>query len=103
MDKASIIKDAIEYIQQLHDQERMIRQEILELESSSSGQMTTTTITTQKPEGSYCDFQADHLKSKKKRTSDVSYGSIIYPIEVLEVSTLELSNSNIKNKYIYMD
>jgi hypothetical protein len=33
MDKASIIKDAIEYIQELHDQERTIQAEILELES----------------------------------------------------------------------
>ena len=32
MDKASIIKDAIEYIQELHEQERRIRAEILELE-----------------------------------------------------------------------
>lgn len=32
MDKASIIKDAIEYIQELHEQERKIRAEILELE-----------------------------------------------------------------------
>ncbi|XP_057978825.1 transcription factor bHLH35 isoform X2 [Malania oleifera] len=33
MDKASIIKDAIEYIQSLHEEERKIKAEILELES----------------------------------------------------------------------
>ncbi|GFZ09151.1 basic helix-loop-helix (bHLH) DNA-binding superfamily protein [Actinidia rufa] len=33
MDKASIIKDAIDYIQELHDQERRIQAEILQLES----------------------------------------------------------------------
>ncbi|KAJ1424721.1 Myc-type, basic helix-loop-helix [Sesbania bispinosa] len=33
MDKASIIKDAIEYIQHLHEQEKMIQAEIMELES----------------------------------------------------------------------
>lgn len=32
MDKASIIKDAIEYIRELHEQERKIKAEILELE-----------------------------------------------------------------------
>nr|GMC98851.1 transcription factor bhlh35 [Ipomoea batatas] len=34
MDKASIIKDAIEYIQELREQERIIQAEIWELESS---------------------------------------------------------------------
>ncbi|KAK1420878.1 hypothetical protein QVD17_22810 [Tagetes erecta] len=33
MDKASIIKDAIDYIQLLHDQERSIQAELIELES----------------------------------------------------------------------
>uniref|UniRef100_A0A6N2N0T9 BHLH domain-containing protein n=1 Tax=Salix viminalis TaxID=40686 RepID=A0A6N2N0T9_SALVM len=33
MDKASIIKDAIDYIQELHDQERKIQAELTELES----------------------------------------------------------------------
>ncbi|PHU28385.1 Transcription factor bHLH27 [Capsicum chinense] len=36
MDKASIIKDAIEYIQDLHEQERRIRAEISVLESGRS-------------------------------------------------------------------
>ncbi|CAI9099321.1 OLC1v1036116C1 [Oldenlandia corymbosa var. corymbosa] len=36
MDKASIIKDAIDYIQELHDQERRVRSEITDLESKRS-------------------------------------------------------------------
>ncbi|MCD9642642.1 hypothetical protein HAX54_029530 [Datura stramonium] len=40
MDKASIIKDAIEYIQELHEQERRIRAEISELESGRSKKNT---------------------------------------------------------------
>ncbi|KAJ0030128.1 hypothetical protein Pint_13995 [Pistacia integerrima] len=36
MDKASIIKDAIDYIQELHDQERRIQEEIVELESGKT-------------------------------------------------------------------
>ncbi|KAK4747367.1 hypothetical protein SAY87_026404 [Trapa incisa] len=37
MDKASIIKDAIDYIQELHEQEKRIQAEILELESGKTG------------------------------------------------------------------
>ncbi|XP_019197883.1 PREDICTED: transcription factor bHLH35-like [Ipomoea nil] len=37
MDKASIIKDAIEYIQELREQERIIQAEIWELESGNGG------------------------------------------------------------------
>ena len=35
MDKASIIKDAIEYIQHSHEQEKSIQAEIMELESEN--------------------------------------------------------------------
>lgn len=92
MDKASIIKDAIDYIQELHEQERRIQAEILELESGKL----------QKGPGGY-DFDQDlpaYLRSKKKRT-DAFYdsgGSRISPIEVLEVnlsspSSLSISQS----------
>ncbi|GMH17948.1 hypothetical protein Nepgr_019789 [Nepenthes gracilis] len=40
MDKASIIKDAIEYIQELHEEERRIQSEISELELKKSKQVT---------------------------------------------------------------
>ncbi|GAV59688.1 HLH domain-containing protein [Cephalotus follicularis] len=36
MDRASIVKDAIEYVQELHEQERRIQAEIAELESCKS-------------------------------------------------------------------
>ncbi|CAN1165657.1 Transcription factor bHLH35 [Linum perenne] len=36
MDKASIIKDAINYIKELHEQERRIKAEIVELESAAA-------------------------------------------------------------------
>ncbi|KAG8376396.1 hypothetical protein BUALT_Bualt09G0059100 [Buddleja alternifolia] len=45
MDKASIIKDAIEYIQSLHDEEKRIQSEISELELSEMCTTTTTTST----------------------------------------------------------
>ena len=80
MDKASIIKDAIEYIQHLHEQEKIIQAEIMELESG----MPNNNINP-----SY-DFDQELpvlLRSKKKRT-DQLYDSVIsrnFPIEVLEV------------------
>lgn len=79
MDKASIIKDAIEYIQELHEQERRIQEEILELESGKG----------KKNPG--FDFGQDPpflLRSKKKRIDQLydSGGSRASPIEILEVS-----------------
>ncbi|KAK4267656.1 hypothetical protein QN277_024408 [Acacia crassicarpa] len=41
MDKASILKDAIEYIQNLHEQEKSIEVEIMELESGKNMNMNT--------------------------------------------------------------
>uniref|UniRef100_A0A2N9G4R6 BHLH domain-containing protein n=1 Tax=Fagus sylvatica TaxID=28930 RepID=A0A2N9G4R6_FAGSY len=78
MDKASIIKDAIEYIQELHEQERRIQAEIVELES---GKM--------KKNPGY-DFDQDLpilLRSKKKKIDQFydSGGSRTLPIEVLEL------------------
>ncbi|KAK9097483.1 hypothetical protein Sjap_022980 [Stephania japonica] len=61
MDKASIIKDAIEYIQELHEQERLIQLEISELESGRS-----------KSPNSYVneEFGVPLRTKKKKRTVD---------------------------------
>ncbi|KAJ4833192.1 hypothetical protein Tsubulata_016063 [Turnera subulata] len=62
MDKASIIKDAIEYIQELHEQERAIQAEIIELESGKS----------KKNPAGY-DFEQELptlLRPKKKKIAD---------------------------------
>ncbi|KAK7281181.1 hypothetical protein RIF29_08935 [Crotalaria pallida] len=78
MDKASIIKDAIEYIQHLHEQEKIIQGEIMELESGVL-----------KMNPNY-DFEQDLpvlLRSKKKRM-DQLYDCVSprnSPIEVLEL------------------
>lgn len=79
MDKASIIKDAIDYIQELHEQERRIQTEIGELESGRS----------KKNLGSEFDQELPVLlRSKKKKIEQLydSGGSRTSTIEVLEVS-----------------
>ncbi|XP_048447862.1 transcription factor bHLH35 isoform X1 [Pyrus x bretschneideri] len=78
MDKASIIKDAIDYIQELHEQERRIQTEIVELESGKSN----------KKLGS--DFEQDLpvlLRSKKKKIEHLydCGESRISTIEILEL------------------
>lgn len=79
MDKASIIKDAIEYIQHLHEQEKIIQAEIMELESGMPNNINPN-----------YDFDQELpmlLRSKKKRT-DQLYDSVTsrnFPIEVLEL------------------
>ena len=82
MDKASIIKDAIEYIQHLHEQEKSIQSEIMELESGKL-----------KKNPSY-EFEQELpvlLRSKKKKTEQQIYDSLCSrnsPVEVLEVHKL---------------
>ncbi|KAK9097775.1 hypothetical protein Syun_024820 [Stephania yunnanensis] len=75
MDKASIIKDAIEYIQELHEQERLIQLEISELESGRS-----------KIPNSYIDeeFGVPMRIKKKKRVID-GYSDRSPSIEGLDV------------------
>lgn len=81
MDKASIIKDAIDYIQELHDEERRIQGEIMDLESGKS----------KKNGMGSSDFEQELpvlLRSKKKKIEQLydSGGSRTSSIEVLEVS-----------------
>ncbi|KAM1172441.1 hypothetical protein ACFX2I_022542 [Malus domestica] len=79
MDKASVIKDAIDYIQELHEQERRIQTEIVELIESGKSN---------KKSGS--DFEQDLpvlLRSKKKKIEQLydCGGSRISTIEILEL------------------
>ena len=78
MDKASTIKDAIDYIQELHDQENRIQAEIMELES---GKLKKN------PEYEHEQELPVLLRSKKTKLDSIFYsgGSRTSPIEVLEV------------------
>lgn len=82
MDKASIIKDAIEYIKSLQEEERRIQAEILELESGMTSSNSSTVL----------DFdyhEAATLSSKPKRVrtehSSCSPGSRLFPPSPVEV------------------
>ncbi|KAI3513989.1 hypothetical protein L2E82_12317 [Cichorium intybus] len=81
MDKASIIKDAIEYIQILHDQERTIQAEMMQLEARKleSENMDISRQTS---------FRSTEISKKLKRPEQAydPSGSRPYPIEVLELS-----------------
>ncbi|PIA43710.1 hypothetical protein AQUCO_01800039v1 [Aquilegia coerulea] len=66
MDKASIIKDAIEYIQELHEQEKAIRAEILKLEDERLKNPIPIID---------LEINASQSKTKKKRTSSSSCSS----------------------------
>ncbi|XP_057467104.1 transcription factor bHLH35-like isoform X1 [Actinidia eriantha] len=79
MDKASIIKDAIDYIQELHDQERRIQAEILQLESGKLNENGVFDFKEEMP---------DLLRSKKKRIDQsFDFGeSRASPIEDLDLS-----------------
>ncbi|XP_015080844.1 transcription factor bHLH35 [Solanum pennellii] len=68
MDKASIIKDAIDYIEELHKQERRIRGEISELESGRSSS---------KKNSNDVEFEQDESfdsKPKRSRRFEMQYG-----------------------------
>ncbi|KAI3443408.1 hypothetical protein Pfo_000073 [Paulownia fortunei] len=92
MDKASIIKDAIEYIQSLHDEERRIQAEISELES---GRPSNGAIF-------YFDQEDTTFCSKPKRTRMEhcydSVGSRLVmpsPVEVLELRVSNMGEKTI--------
>ncbi|CAJ1941754.1 unnamed protein product [Sphenostylis stenocarpa] len=76
MDKASIIKDAIEYIQHLHEQEKRLQAEILDLES---GKLKNPT------------YELEHdlpilLRSKKRREQLFDSATLKNsPIELIEL------------------
>lgn len=87
MDKASVIKDSIDYMQELIDQEKRLEAEIRELESRS--------ILLENPIRDYDNFSENQLqdfsdinvmRSKKLKQTDYNSRVQHYPIEVLEVS-----------------
>ncbi|PHT75924.1 Transcription factor bHLH35 [Capsicum annuum] len=86
MDKASIIKDAIDYIQNLHEQERRIRAEILVLESGRSKKNSDVEFD---QDGSF-DSKAKRSKRLEQKYEYDSSGSTTrsspssFPVDVLE-------------------
>ncbi|XP_011094110.1 transcription factor bHLH35 [Sesamum indicum] len=88
MDKASIIRDAIEYIQALHDEERRIQAEISELESGRA-----TNFEYEQEITTFC--------SKPKRTrmeNEYDYSAprlMSSPIEVLELRVSNMGEKTI--------
>uniref|UniRef100_A0A7C8ZJB3 BHLH domain-containing protein n=1 Tax=Opuntia streptacantha TaxID=393608 RepID=A0A7C8ZJB3_OPUST len=76
MDKASIIKDAINYIQQLHEQERQIKAEISELEFGRLSRKNNSNYNNNSSNNNSMDLDyhgeqlpaSALLRSKKKRT-----------------------------------
>ncbi|RZR97244.1 hypothetical protein BHM03_00026388, partial [Ensete ventricosum] len=88
MDKASIVNDAIDYIKQLQEQEKVMLAEISEIESLKEEKVS-----------SIADLEFDDLHfmhRKKKRTAQGSSSACSLtspPIEVLEVISLSLSLS----------
>ncbi|CAA2938154.1 transcription factor bHLH35 [Olea europaea subsp. europaea] len=89
MDKASIIKDAIDYIQELQEEEKRIRAEVSELES---GRLSNGAIFE-------FDKEATTFCSKPKRSRiDQCYdsaGSRSCPIEVLELRVSNLGEKTV--------
>ena len=99
MDKASIIKDAINYIKELQDEEKKIKAEILDLEQrrSNNGNYDNNSFSVRDYDQ---QLSALIMKSKKKRPESHDNRKHHYqsnalcrssPINDLEVSTLFLN------------
>ncbi|CAA2934888.1 transcription factor bHLH35 [Olea europaea subsp. europaea] len=90
MHKESIVKDAIDYIQKLHEEERKIQAEISDLESAGSSSKSTI---------SEFDHEETFSSNPKRVTSESFYdsgGSRSSPIEVLEADEKEKDLLKIK-------
>ncbi|OEL37587.1 Transcription factor bHLH35 [Dichanthelium oligosanthes] len=94
MDKASIIKDAIEYIQQLQAEERQVLQEVRALESTAGGAHHQEEYCYEYDEGLL--LQAERTKKLKRAQSVPSVaghgGAPPPPVEVLELRVSEVGD-----------
>ncbi|KAI8020833.1 Transcription factor bHLH35 [Camellia lanceoleosa] len=88
MDKASIIKDAIDYIQELHEQERRIQADLIQLESGKLKKNAVFDL----------DQEIPTLSRLKKKRIDHSYDSRRSTTSSIE--DLELSVSYIGEKTV---
>ncbi|KAF3651703.1 Transcription factor bHLH35 [Capsicum annuum] len=97
MDKASIIKDAIDYIQNLHEQERRIRAEILVLESGRSKKNSDVEFD---QDGSF-DSKAKRSKRLEQKYEYDSSGSTTrsspssFPVDVLELRVSSMGENTV--------
>ncbi|KZV15660.1 hypothetical protein F511_33084 [Dorcoceras hygrometricum] len=83
MDKASIIKDAIEYIRTLHEEERILQAEISELENG-------------KPSNSpMCDFDQEFCSRAKRTRIDHGSRCNSSPLEVLELRVSSMGEKTV--------
>jgi hypothetical protein len=85
MDKASIIKDAIEYIEQLQAEERRMLQEVRALEAAEER------VDYEYDEGALLQA-AERGKKRMKRTQSVPSSSVPAPVEVLELRVSEVGD-----------
>ncbi|XP_075474546.1 transcription factor bHLH35-like [Primulina tabacum] len=86
MDKASIIKDAIEYIQTLHEEERILQAEISEIENGKSSNSPS------------CDFDQEFCsKAKRSKIDQYDHGSTFksFPLEVLELRVSSMGEKTV--------
>ncbi|RCV32962.1 hypothetical protein SETIT_7G045100v2 [Setaria italica] len=92
MDKASIVRDAIAYIQQLQEEERRVLAEVSALESSSD---TAATVKTE-DHAAAGDADSYPRRTKRTRTAAADGGSVTLsvddaspPVQILEVVVSE--------------
>lgn len=95
MDKASIIKDAISYIQELQEQERRIQSEISQLESMASSKNNSVD-----DEFNQAALTTSGVSKKKKRTNQQLFSNdtggsrsspLPSPVQVIEVGIRSFS------------
>ena len=88
MDKASIVRDAIGYVQELKEEERRLIAEVAELERAKGEKLNASEFTQDD------NLALNRRRNKRSRTSLLGHGSPSKPsIEVMEVNALSLSLS----------